>query len=117
MKKDPVGLSAVIGATGIVYGDIGTSPLYAFEKSVEAAGSHDAASILGLLSLIFWALIDVGDAEIRRHRHARGQRRRGRRALRCSPSCSGSSRARPAAACSFWSAARWPARRCSSATA
>ena len=52
-----LGVSAVVGATGIVYGDIGTSPLYAFEKSVEAAGSHDAASVLGLLSLIFWSLI------------------------------------------------------------
>jgi len=51
------GIAAVIGATGIVYGDIGTSPLYAFEKSVEAAGSHDAESVLGLLSLISWALI------------------------------------------------------------
>ncbi|HEV7714743.1 MAG TPA: KUP/HAK/KT family potassium transporter [Steroidobacteraceae bacterium] len=57
MKSEKVGLSAVVGATGIVYGDIGTSPLYAFEKSVDAAGSHDPASILGLLSLIFWALI------------------------------------------------------------
>ena len=57
MKKGPVGLAPVVGAMGIVYGDIGTSPLYAFEKSVEAAGSHDPASILGLLSLIFWALI------------------------------------------------------------
>jgi KUP system potassium uptake protein len=51
------GLAAAVGATGIVYGDIGTSPLYAFEKSIAAAGSHDAASVLGLLSLIFWALI------------------------------------------------------------
>ena len=56
MKTEKVGLTAVVGATGIVYGDIGTSPLYAFEKSVQAAGSHDPASILGLLSLIFWAL-------------------------------------------------------------
>ncbi len=52
-----VGVATVVGATGIVYGDIGTSPLYAFEKSVQAAGSHDAASVLGLLSLIFWSLI------------------------------------------------------------
>jgi len=52
-----LGVSAVAGATGIVYGDIGTSPLYAFEKSVAAAGSQDAASILGVLSLIFWSLI------------------------------------------------------------
>src|SRR5688572_6212565 len=57
MKKEQVGPAAVISATGIVYGDIGTSPLYAFEKSVQAAGSHDPASILGLLSLIFWALM------------------------------------------------------------
>ncbi|HEV7714443.1 MAG TPA: KUP/HAK/KT family potassium transporter, partial [Steroidobacteraceae bacterium] len=52
-----VGLSAVVGATGIVYGDIGTSPLYAFEKSVDATGGYDPANILGLLSLIFWSLI------------------------------------------------------------
>jgi KUP system potassium uptake protein len=51
------GIAAVVGATGIVYGDIGTSPLYAFEKSVEAAGSHDPESVLGLLSLISWSLI------------------------------------------------------------
>ncbi|HEV7715322.1 MAG TPA: KUP/HAK/KT family potassium transporter, partial [Steroidobacteraceae bacterium] len=56
MKKK-VGLSAVVGATGIVYGDIGTSPLYAFEKSVDATGGYDPANILGLLSLIFWSLI------------------------------------------------------------
>ncbi len=55
MKKP--GIAAVVGATGIVYGDIGTSPLYAFEKSVEAAGSHDPESVLGLLSLISWSLI------------------------------------------------------------
>jgi KUP system potassium uptake protein len=57
MKKEQVGPAAVVGAIGIVYGDIGTSPLYAFEKSVDAAGSSDPASILGLLSLIFWALM------------------------------------------------------------
>ena len=49
-------LPALIGVTGIVYGDIGTSPIYAFELSLKATGSHDAAAILGVLSLIFWAL-------------------------------------------------------------
>jgi KUP system potassium uptake protein len=49
-------LPAVIGATGIVYGDIGTSPLYAFEESLKAAGGSNAETILGVLSLIFWAL-------------------------------------------------------------
>jgi len=49
-------LSALIGVTGIVYGDIGTSPIYAFELSLKATGSHESAAILGVLSLIFWAL-------------------------------------------------------------
>jgi KUP system potassium uptake protein len=50
-------LPAFIGVTGIVYGDIGTSPIYAFDLSLKATGSHDAAAILGVLSLIFWALL------------------------------------------------------------
>ena len=49
-------LSAVIGATGIVYGDIGTSPLYAMEESLNATGRFDAEGVLGVLSLIFWCL-------------------------------------------------------------
>ncbi len=47
---------AVIGALGVVYGDIGTSPLYAFQQSLDAAGSHDAGAVLGVVSLIFWSL-------------------------------------------------------------
>jgi KUP system potassium uptake protein len=49
----------VIGALGIVYGDIGTSPLYAFKESLRAAGGApgQAAEILGILSLIFWSLL------------------------------------------------------------
>ena len=51
----------VIGSIGVVYGDIGTSPLYAFRESVLAAGEDgvSAAEILGVLSLIFWALVIV----------------------------------------------------------
>jgi KUP system potassium uptake protein len=49
-------IGAVIGALGIVYGDIGTSPLYAFDESLKVVGSASAASILGVLSLIFWSL-------------------------------------------------------------
>jgi KUP system potassium uptake protein len=49
---------AFIGAIGVVFGDIGTSPLYAFKESLSAAGyvPGDAATVLGLLSLIFWSL-------------------------------------------------------------
>ncbi|HET9475574.1 MAG TPA: KUP/HAK/KT family potassium transporter [Steroidobacteraceae bacterium] len=52
---------AFIGAIGVVFGDIGTSPLYAFKESLAAAGYRpgDEAAILGLLSLIFWSLAIV----------------------------------------------------------
>ena len=50
-------LPAVIGATGIVYGDIGTSPLYAFETALDATGPFEPAAVLGVLSLIFWSLM------------------------------------------------------------
>jgi KUP system potassium uptake protein len=50
-----------LAALGVVYGDIGTSPLYAMRESfLEAHGvSVSAPSILGVLSLIFWSLIIV----------------------------------------------------------
>src|SRR5579863_5105317 len=50
-------LAAVIGATGIVYGDIGTSPLYAFQTALGVIGTYDPQAVLGVLSLIFWALL------------------------------------------------------------
>ena len=48
-----------LSALGVVYGDIGTSPLYAFKESF---GEHygllaTRANVLGILSLIFWALV------------------------------------------------------------
>ena len=47
-----------VGAIGVVFGDIGTSPLYAFRETF--AGPHplalDAAHILGVISLIFWSM-------------------------------------------------------------
>ncbi len=48
----------VVGAIGVVYGDIGTSPLYAFKETFsEAHGLPlDAVHILDVLSLIFWTL-------------------------------------------------------------
>ena len=49
-------IGTVISATGIVYGDIGTSPLYALEQSLSAAGPFDSEAVFGVLSLIFWAL-------------------------------------------------------------
>src|SRR6202158_5174712 len=49
-------VSAVVGATGIVYGDIGTSPLYAMQQSLKVSGATSTDLILGVLSLIFWSL-------------------------------------------------------------
>jgi KUP system potassium uptake protein len=53
----------MLGCIGVVYGDIGTSPLYALRESVLAAvGPNVPASetvVLGILSLIIWALILV----------------------------------------------------------
>jgi KUP system potassium uptake protein len=50
-----------LGALGVVYGDIGTSPLYALRESFHAAYgvSVTPANVLGVLSLIFWALVLV----------------------------------------------------------
>jgi KUP system potassium uptake protein len=48
-----------IGSVGVVYGDIGTSPLYAFREAAKAAasdGSLTEVEVYGVLSLIFWAL-------------------------------------------------------------
>src|SRR5215470_17937661 len=52
-----------IASIGVVYGDIGTSPLYAFREAVSAATGPDAiptpAAVYGVLSLILWALIVI----------------------------------------------------------
>ena len=50
---------AVLGVLGVVYGDIGTSPLYAFKASMEHFKPTGISSweVLGVLSLIFWALV------------------------------------------------------------
>ena len=56
-----------LGCMGVVYGDIGTSPLYAFRVALEAAGGHQGdlsrGTVLGVLSLILWALILVVTAK------------------------------------------------------
>lgn len=58
----PSFLALSIGSVGVVYGDIGTSPLYAFREAVIAASGDQGVTrdiVLGVLSLIVWSLILV----------------------------------------------------------
>ena len=52
--------AATLGALGVVYGDIGTSPLYALKEAAKAAthgGPLTNEAVLGVVSLILWALM------------------------------------------------------------
>ena len=53
----------MLGSIGVVYGDIGTSPLYALREAIVAVSSTDGGvtpqAVLGILSMILWALIVV----------------------------------------------------------
>jgi len=48
---------AVLTALGVVYGDIGTSALYGLKQAVDAGGGPEPETVIGIVSLIFWALI------------------------------------------------------------
>ena len=53
-------MALIVGALGIVFGDIGTRPLYALEECFSPASAHHLPptpeNVLGILSLVFWAL-------------------------------------------------------------
>ena len=56
----PVSAGAVIGALGVVFGDIGTSPLYTYQTVVNTPhGTLDRDLIMGTTSMIIWALLLV----------------------------------------------------------
>ena len=57
----PALIALTIGAIGVVFGDIGTSPLYAFREALNltAADGLDPSEILGVLSLAIWSLVLV----------------------------------------------------------
>jgi KUP system potassium uptake protein len=55
-------LGLAVGSAGVVYGDIGTSPLYAFKESIghlHGAGGIVAADVIGVVSLMFWTLMVI----------------------------------------------------------
>jgi KUP system potassium uptake protein len=54
----PITPAGALAALGIVYGDLGTSPLYTYQTIIGTVGGHPTISdALGLLSLVIWALI------------------------------------------------------------
>ena len=59
--RSALGASALLGVLGVVYGDIGTSPLYALKASLDHFNLGNAGvtpqETLGVLSLVFWALV------------------------------------------------------------
>ena len=54
--RSPLAL-LMMGALGVVYGDIGTSPLYTFKTALDWAGGSSMSSAAGMFSLIVWTLI------------------------------------------------------------
>ena len=110
-------LPLTLTALGVVYGDIGTSPLYALREcffgSHAVPPTHD--NVLGVLSLIFWSLADRHLGQVPRVRHARRQPGRGRHPGADRAAAVSAPAAAPAGRCSCCSASSAP--RCSTATA
>ncbi len=51
--------AVVLGALGVVFGDIGTSPIYALRQAVVDTGPVDVQLVMGVLSMIVWAIVIV----------------------------------------------------------
>ena len=52
----PAGAALIVGALGVVFGDIGTSPLYAIRESFQHGLTPTPEHVLGVLSVLFWAV-------------------------------------------------------------
>lgn len=61
LHRPALRMGALLGVLGIVYGDIGTSPLYAFKASLDHFSSMGVVEtdVMGILSLMFWSLIGI----------------------------------------------------------
>lgn len=56
--EHPVRAALLLGALGVVFGDIGTSPIYAFRELIKAAANvATETTVLGVLSMVFWAVV------------------------------------------------------------
>ena len=80
--RHAAGAGLVLAALGVVFGDIGTSPLYALQTvfSIDhGAVRPTVGDVYGVISLMFWSITLIVVGQVRRRPHARRQRRRGRR--------------------------------------
>ncbi|HEV2286921.1 MAG TPA: KUP/HAK/KT family potassium transporter [Steroidobacteraceae bacterium] len=59
----PAPSALAVGALGVVFGDIGTSPLYTFKTVLDLTGGNTAPTILGAVSLLVWTLIIVASVK------------------------------------------------------
>jgi KUP system potassium uptake protein len=59
LRRPAPAIGMLLAVLGVVYGDIGTSPLYAFKASMQLFGREpiSTAEVMGILSLIFWSLV------------------------------------------------------------
>ncbi|PLZ03998.1 potassium transporter kup [Burkholderia sp. WAC0059] len=58
-RENPARGTLVLGALGVVFGDIGTSPIYALRQSMLTSRDTGAPFVLGVLSMILWAVLIV----------------------------------------------------------
>ncbi|QGZ64893.1 potassium transporter Kup [Paraburkholderia acidisoli] len=58
-RKGPGPAALVFGSLGVVFGDIGTSPIYALREAVQTAHSTAQFVVMGVLSMILWAVLIV----------------------------------------------------------
>jgi len=58
-SKEVALLTGSVGALGVVFGDIGTSPLYTLKTVLDITGGNQSQTILGVVSLLIWTLIVV----------------------------------------------------------
>ena len=118
---DAVRLAVVVGALGVVFGDIGTSPIYTLQTVFSPSDPHPVPvstdNVFGVVSLVFWSVMIIVTVTYVLPGDARRQRRRGRHH---GADHAAAPLGRPSAAGA--PARRWPrwassARHCSSATA
>ena len=119
--RDAARLGLVIGALGVVFGDIGTSPIYTLQTVFNPDDPHPvpvtARNVFGVVSLVFWSVMIIVTGHLRAAGDARRQRRRGRHHGADHAAAAVGGEAGPAGRGRAGGAGHLRRRRCSSATA